>query len=109
LAPGQQPALCKGLTNKSYLQNCRTEGEGQNREGKGWGIGIFFWNCYFMFKEKCNQESEIRWGKIKHSEQKCKNKAKSNTARAKAEVTTLNEKERNFESLPEESRFVGHT
>jgi hypothetical protein len=24
LAPGRQPALCNGLTNKSYLQNCRT-------------------------------------------------------------------------------------
>jgi Na+/melibiose symporter-like transporter len=50
------------------------EEEGKNRKGKGWEIGInmffflvfiFFWNCYFMFKEKCNQESESPWGKIK--------------------------------------------
>jgi hypothetical protein len=26
LAPGRQPALCKGLTTKNYLQNCRNKG-----------------------------------------------------------------------------------
>jgi hypothetical protein len=34
------------------------EEEEYNREGKGWEIGInmvFFWNCSFIFKEKCNQ------------------------------------------------------
>jgi hypothetical protein len=47
--------------SKKRMDEREMEEDGKNRKGKGWGIGIkmfFFWNCYFMFKEKCNQESE---------------------------------------------------
>jgi hypothetical protein len=49
------------------------EEEGKNRKGKGWRINkhvfflvFIFLELLFMFKEKCNQESESPWGKIKY-------------------------------------------
>jgi hypothetical protein len=45
--------------SKKRMDEREMEEDGKNR--KRWGIGIkmfFFLKCYFMFKEKCNQESE---------------------------------------------------
>jgi hypothetical protein len=35
---------------------------------------FFFWNCCFMFRKKCNQESESPQGKIKNSFIRCHSK-----------------------------------
>jgi hypothetical protein len=51
-------------------RNSFEEGKGRERTEKERGGDrnkTFFLKCCFMFKEKCNQESESPEGKIKHS------------------------------------------